>query len=142
MLGGSLTLDPKNPLGPPILDGKFYSHPMDMFIQKKAILAAIRMVQLPAFSKYIVGPSPEFAPVFAADGSVDDQALETFIRNNTLPNIHAVATNSMSPANAPWGVVDPHLRVKGLKGLRVVDASVLVSVLAALPPGINLTCFM
>ncbi|THH15926.1 hypothetical protein EW146_g4634 [Bondarzewia mesenterica] len=127
---GSLTLDPTNPLGPPILDGGFYNHPMDMFVQKQAILTAIRMVSLPAWSDYVVEPSPGFAAVFTADGSVDDQALETFIRNNTLSNIHAVGTDSMSPYGAKWGVVDPDLKVKGLKGLRVVDASILPFVAA------------
>lgn len=33
----------------------------------------------------------------------------------------------MSPFNATWGVVDPDLRVKGVRGLRIVDASVMVS---------------
>ncbi len=33
----------------------------------------------------------------------------------------------MSPANASWGVVNPDLKLKGAKGVRIVDASVLVS---------------
>ncbi|TDL26770.1 pyranose dehydrogenase [Rickenella mellea] len=122
---GSLTLNPKNPLGEPILDGGFYTHPMDMFVQKQAIITAIRMVSLPAWSNYVIAPFPALASVITANGTVDDQALESFIRNNTLPNIHAVGTNSMSPRGARWGVVDPDLKVKGVKGLRVVDASVL-----------------
>jgi hypothetical protein len=33
----------------------------------------------------------------------------------------------MSPQGAKWGAVDPDFRVKGVNGLRVVDASVIVS---------------
>ncbi|PBK63865.1 hypothetical protein ARMSODRAFT_962604 [Armillaria solidipes] len=31
----------------------------------------------------------------------------------------------MSPADASWGVVNPDLKLKGAKGVRIVDASVL-----------------
>lgn len=33
----------------------------------------------------------------------------------------------MSPKGADYGVVDPDLKVKGIKGLRIVDASIMVS---------------
>ena len=38
---------------------------------------------------------------------------------------HTVGTAAISPCEAPWGVLDPDLRVKGTAGLRVVDASAL-----------------
>ena len=38
---------------------------------------------------------------------------------------HAVGTAAISERGAPWGVLDPDLRVKGTKGLRVVDAGAL-----------------
>ena len=39
---------------------------------------------------------------------------------------HPTSTARMAPNNAAWGVVDTQLRVKGVSGLRVVDASVFV----------------
>ncbi|KAF9003085.1 alcohol oxidase [Cyathus striatus] len=122
---GSLTLNASDPFGQPVINGSFYTHPMDMFVQKQAIITAIRFVNHPAFSEYVIEPFPEIAAIIAEDGSIDDAALENFIRNNTLSNIHAVGTASMSACGADWGVVDPDLKVKGLKGLRVVDTSVM-----------------
>ena len=39
--------------------------------------------------------------------------------------LHAVGTAGMSRRGAPWGVLDPDLKVKGTHGLRVVDGSAL-----------------
>ena len=39
---------------------------------------------------------------------------------------HPVGTASMTARDAKWGVVDPDLKVKGVEGVRVVDASVFV----------------
>ena len=60
-----------------------------------------------------------------ANATTDD-LLDEFIRNNAGTAAHPVGTASMSSRNASYGVVDPDLKVKGVAGLRIVDASVLV----------------
>lgn len=52
--------------------------------------------------------------------------MDTYIRANTATIFHPVGTSTMSPKGGKWGVVNPVL-FKGSLGLRVVDASVLVS---------------
>jgi 5-(hydroxymethyl)furfural/furfural oxidase len=54
----------------------------------------------------------------------DDEALEAFIRKATIGVWHASCTCRMGRADDPMSVVDTQGRVKGVQGLRVVDASV------------------
>jgi 5-(hydroxymethyl)furfural/furfural oxidase len=54
----------------------------------------------------------------------DDEALEAFVRKATIGVWHASCTCRMGRAEDPMAVVDTQGRVKGLQGLRVVDASI------------------
>lgn len=74
-----------------------------------------------AFEGYIVSESPPSA------GAESDDELDAFISGNFITTWHPVSTAKMSPKGADYGVVDPDLKVKGVRGLRVVDASIMVS---------------
>lgn len=122
---GSVTLNSSDPFGPPLLDGAFFEHPMDLFVQQQAVKEAIRLATSDAFKGYAVKPFPEIAAFYNVDtGTIDDAALESYLRNKSQSNLHTVGTNTMTARGAGWGVVDPDLKVKGLKGLRVVDTSI------------------
>ena len=54
----------------------------------------------------------------------DDEALEAFVRKAAIGVWHASCTCRMGRADDPMSVVDTQGRVKGVQGLRVVDASV------------------
>jgi choline dehydrogenase len=62
-----------------------------------------------------------------------------FIRNNCSTLYHPVGTVKMAPANDSMAVVDQYGRVRGVEGLRVVDASVMLNIVRA---PTNLTCIM
>lgn len=68
-----------------------------------------------------------FGSISPAANLTSDEELDAFLRSGTEPFGHALGSAAMSPRGAKWGVVDPDFRVKGTKGLRVVDASVIVS---------------
>jgi choline dehydrogenase len=55
----------------------------------------------------------------------DDAALETFIRDKVATTYHPVGTCKMGPASDAQAVVDAQLRVHGVEGLRVADASIM-----------------
>ena len=54
----------------------------------------------------------------------DDEALEAFVRKSTIGVWHASCSCRMGRADDPMAVVDNQGRVKGVQGLRVVDASI------------------
>lgn len=58
----------------------------------------------------------------------DDRALDAWITAHLTTSAHLCSTAKLGPASDPDAVVDPELRVHGLRGLRVVDTSVLPTV--------------
>jgi len=82
-----------------------------------------RLLSAPAFQGSVFGSVNPPANV------TSDEDLEDFLRNAGSSADHPVGSASMSPKGANWGVVDPDFRVKGTTGLRVVDASIIVSFL-------------
>jgi choline dehydrogenase len=53
------------------------------------------------------------------------KAMEQDIRNRADTQYHPVGTCKMGPDSDPMAVVDAQLRVKGIDGLRVADASIM-----------------
>jgi choline dehydrogenase len=88
---------------------------------RTAIRKSQQFLSTPAWKDYIIGPVDELARALASDATLD-----AYIRNTSLPGLHCVGSAAMSAKSASWGVVDPDLRVKGTRGLRIVDASVMV----------------
>jgi choline dehydrogenase len=73
---------------------------------------------------------PAFAPfrgeeIFPGEQVQDEAALVDFIRRKAESIYHPVGTCRMGAATDPMAVVDPELRVRGVQGLRVIDASVM-----------------
>jgi choline dehydrogenase-like flavoprotein len=58
-----------------------------------------------------------------------DADIEAYARKWAISIRHPVATARISPRESKNGVVGPDLLVKNTRGLRIVDASILVSVL-------------
>ena len=60
-----------------------------------------------------------------AELAEDDAALAEHIRQNVAGTFHPVGTCRMGAANDPEAVTDPAGRVRGVGGLRVIDASIM-----------------
>ncbi|KAJ7105431.1 alcohol oxidase [Mycena crocata] len=115
---GVVTLNSTNPFDPPVINPNLLGEDVDIFIVREAIRSAQRFVTAPAFADYILAP-------FSINATASDAELDAFIRSQASSELHPVGTAAMSARGAQHGVVNPDLTVKGVRGLRVVDASVL-----------------
>lgn len=120
-VGGSISLSDSNPFTDPNIDLNLLAEEVDVSILREGVRSAQRLFSSTAFKAHINGM---IAP---AVNVTSDEDLTAYIRNSAGSYLHGVASLSMSPKNAHWGVVDPDFYVKGTSGLRVVDASVIVS---------------
>jgi choline dehydrogenase len=118
--GGAITITSSNAFDPPQIDPNLLASEFDIFTYRESVKASQRFFAAPAWQDYIVAP---FQPPVNA---TSDNDIETYLRENAIPAGHASGTCAMSAEDAQYGVVNPDLRVKGLKGIRVVDASIMV----------------
>nr|WP_319536637.1 choline dehydrogenase [uncultured Vibrio sp.] len=115
---GTVKLQSADPYDAPLIDPAFFSHPDDMEVMISAWKKQHQMMESPAFDEV---RGENFYPVDAND----DCAIEQDIRNRADTQYHPVGTCKMGIADDPQAVVDKDLVVHGLEGLRVVDASIM-----------------
>jgi choline dehydrogenase len=112
---GRVWLGSGDPAALPLVDPALARDPGDV----RALVAGIelvgRLVAHPALAPFV---GPRLVP--APDADLDAHVRTTFVSYN-----HAVGTARMGPADDPLAVVAPDLRVHGLDGLVVADASIL-----------------
>ena len=116
---GSVTLASADPLAPPRIDPKFLSSPEDMALLVKGFKMARAILEAPAFAPY------RKDEMFTGGKPMTDEAIQAAIRERADTIYHPVGTCRMGPAGDPMAVVDDTLKVVGIGGLRVVDASVM-----------------
>ncbi|KAI0321294.1 hypothetical protein OF83DRAFT_1161884 [Amylostereum chailletii] len=115
---GSITLSTSNPFDAPLINTGFLTTPFDVFTIRAAVKAAQRFMSAPVWDGYILGQFGAFQ--FATT----DAEIDAYARATAGSVFHLVGTASMSARGADAGVLDPDLKVKGVRGLRVVDASI------------------
>jgi choline dehydrogenase-like flavoprotein len=113
---GSVTLESADPAAAPRIDPKFYDHPDDLEVMVKAFKVTRRIMDAEPLAKW------QTLDMFSAGVKTDDE-IRTALRNRSDTVYHPVGTARMGTDEA--AVVDPQLRVNGVEGLRVVDASIM-----------------
>jgi choline dehydrogenase len=131
---GRVSLRSADPDVPPAIDLNYLDDPEDLRRMTDGVRLAWRLMH-----------DGHFAPMLneivnlTEDVVNSDAALEAFVRDNCTTIFHPVGTAKMGPESDPMAVVDQYCRVRGVEGLRVVDASVMPNIVRA---NTNLTCIM
>ena len=113
---GTVTLQSADPLAAPAIDPAYFSDPRDMEAMIKGAKLTRQILQAEPLAKY------RHKELHTREG-MSDAEWESHIRARADTVYHPVGTCKMG--RDAMAVVDPELRVRGLQGLRVVDASVM-----------------
>ena len=114
-----------NPWVDPEIQPNYLSHEMDRRVHIAGLRMMRRLLNSPQLSPFLEG---ETLP--GKDVQTDDEFLD-FARNNGVTTYHLIGTAKMGPADDPMAVVDDRLRMHGMEGLRVVDASIMPAMTSA-----------
>ena len=123
---GELKLTSTDPNVQPYLNYRYLEDPWDRERMRKAIRLAVVFSEHPSFKDLIVERVTPTDEELASD-----DALDFWLLSNVGTTHHISGTCKMGPDSDPMAVVDQYCWVRGLQGLRVVDASVMPDVIRA-----------
>lgn len=124
---GRLTLAGADPMLPPRIDPNFLAAQDDVQTLMDGYRITQTIMSQPAFARYGLRDMHPLAP--GLDGPRGEAVLEELVRRRADSIYHPVGTCRMGAD--PLAVVDDQLRVHGVAGLRVVDASVMPTLIGA-----------
>lgn len=117
---GSVTLSSSSPFDAPIINANYLStkHDQDMMVYGLRLCRDIAHSEQfkDAFVRW-------YHPSDNVDRMTDAELLEA-MRNHSETIYHPMGTAKMGPSSDPDAVVDSKLKVHGIQGLRIVDASI------------------
>lgn len=113
---GHVGLKSADPFDAPLIDPNFLSDPSDLEGMLRGFKLTRRVMEAPAFDPY------RLSEFYTADAHSDDE-IRALLRRRADNVYHPVGTCRMG--NDALAVVDGELRVCGVEGLRVVDASIM-----------------
>ncbi|CAG9791392.1 unnamed protein product [Diatraea saccharalis] len=125
---GFIKLKTNNPLDYPIMVHNYLTHPDDVGVLREGVKAAVAVGETQAMKRFGARfhskplPNCKHLPLYT------DDYWDCLIRQYTMTIYHLSGTTKMGPSSDPMAVLDPQLRVYGVEGLRVIDASMMPTI--------------
>ena len=121
---GTIRIKSADPEAAPGMQPHYLATARDRATIVAGIKLARRLASTRALAPYVAG---EYLP---GEAAVSDDDLLEFARNKGATIFHPAGTCKMGPASDTHAVVDAELRVHGTPGLRVVDCSVMPTIIS------------
>jgi choline dehydrogenase len=137
---GALRLASADPEAQPLVDENMLADPRDRERMRDGVQRLARLVALDPIARLAERVRfGETALTMAEAAALPDDALDALMLQEAGDIQHAAGTCRMTAHEDPRGVVDPDLRVRGVSGLRVADASIMPNDCRA---NLHFTCVM
>jgi choline dehydrogenase-like flavoprotein len=120
---GSVSLQSRDPFDAPLIDPAYLSDHRDTALMVEGVKKLRTIMQAPALQPYR-------GKEIYTEGIETDAQWESYIRERADTIYHPVGTCKMGAAHDPMAVLDTQLRVKGVLGLRVIDASAMPTLIS------------
>lgn len=119
---GTVRLTAAEPDAPLAIDPNYFSHPDDMRAMIQGVRLSRTLAGQPALAEWNGGEH------FPGDATESDDAIARYVERDVSTWFHPVGTCRMG--TGADAVVDPALRVHGIAGLRVADASIMPDIVS------------
>jgi choline dehydrogenase len=127
---GALRLASPDPLMQPIIEENMLDDARDVLRMRDGVQRLLRIAQQPGFAS-IAQLITTGVDGDSLDTLDSDAAIDRWVMHTAGDAQHATSTCRMGEASSPASVVDASCRVLGTAGLRVIDASIMPSVVCA-----------
>lgn len=125
---GFIKLQSKNPLRYPLLYHNYLTHPDDIAVLREGVKASVAFVETQAMKRFGARFHDRQVPNCKQFEMYTDEYWDCAIMQYTMTIYHMSGTAKMGSSDDPYAVVDHQLRVHGVKGLRVIDASIMPTI--------------
>lgn len=127
---GFIKLRSANPHEHPVIDPRYLTHPEDIHSMVEGMKLSIAIAQTPPMKRLGARLFKTKFPGCEPYPFLGDEYLACVARTSTQTIYHPVGTCKMGSSDDPTAVVDSKLRVYGVYNLRVVDASIMPTIVS------------
>ncbi|PNF38173.1 Glucose dehydrogenase [FAD, quinone] [Cryptotermes secundus] len=125
---GYIKLRTNDPMDYPLIYHNYLTHPDDVRVMREGVKAAIAVGETASMKRFGTRFYRKVVPGCNGYEFFTDEYWECVIRQYTMTIYHMSGTAKMGPADDPFAVVDHELKVHGIQGLRVIDASIMPTI--------------